>query len=149
MQAQVYTLSCSGFGWAEFLVHMNYIGLIEPPDAKYQSTSSPGLFTPLPIFNTQSMRFMNSTQFTLIDIAETLWMRTEALHNICSRDCNYLSSTFHFVKFAQSGRLKLNEMSTIAVPVIENLRPIDVPMIKNGPSMYLNDKKWPIDVPQW
>ena len=38
-------------------------------------------------------------------------------------------------------------MSTIAVPVIENLRPIDVPMIKNGPSMYLNDKKWPIDVP--
>ena len=27
------------------------------------------------------------------------------------------------------------------------LRPIDVPMIKNGPSMYLNDKKWPIDVP--
>ena len=61
------------------------------------------------------MRFMNSTQFTLIDIAETL--------------------------------LKLNEMSTIAVPVIENLRPIDVPMIKNGPSMYLNDKKWPIDVP--
>ena len=43
--------------------------------------------------------------------------------------------------------LKLNEMSTIAVPVIENLRPIDVPMIKNGPSMYLNDKKWPIDVP--
>ena len=42
--------------------------------------------------------------------------------------------------------LKLNDMSTIAVPVIENLRPIDVPMIKNGPSMYLNDKKWPIDV---
>ena len=39
------------------------------------------------------------------------------------------------------------KMSTIAVPVIENLRPIDVPMIKNGPSMYLNDKKWPIDVP--
>ena len=38
-------------------------------------------------------------------------------------------------------------MSTIAIPVIENLRPIDVPMIKNGPSMYLNDKKWPIDVP--
>ena len=69
-----------------------------------QSTSSPGLFTPLPIFNTQSMRFMNSTQFTLINIAETLWMRAEALHNICSRDCNYLSSTFHFVKFAQSGR---------------------------------------------
>ena len=92
---------------------------------------------------------MNSTQFTLIDIAETLWMRAEALHNICARDCNYLSSTFHFVKFAQSGRAqaKLDEMSTIAVPVIENLRPIDVPMIKNGPSMYLNDKKWPIDVP--
>ena len=35
----------------------------------------------------------------------------------------------------------------IAVPVIENLLPIDVPMIKNGPSMYLNDKKWPMDVP--
>ena len=84
--------------------NINYIGLIEPPDAKYQGTSSPGLFTPLPIFNTQSMRFMNSTQFTLIDIAETLWMRAEELHNICSRDCNYLSSTFHFVKFAQSGQ---------------------------------------------
>ena len=63
-------------------------------------------------------------------------MRAEALHNICSRDCNYLSSTFHFVKFAQSGQAQLNEMSTIAVPVIENLRPFDVPMIKNGPSMY-------------
>ena len=133
-------------GWAEFLVHINYIGLIEPPDAKYQSTSSPGLFTPLPIFNTQSMRFMNSTQFTLIDIAETLWMRAEALHNICSRDCNYLSSTFHFVKFAQSGRAQakwnVNDRCT-------GYWKFDVPMIKNGPSMYLNDKKWPIDVPQW
>ena len=74
-------------------------------------------------------------------------MRAEALHNICSRDCNYLSSTFHFLSLRNLDELKLNEMSTIAVPVIENLRPIDVPMIKNGPSMYLNDKKWPIDVP--
>ena len=148
MQAQVYTLSCSGFGWAEFLVHINYIGpriyrsligLIEPPDAKYQSTSSPGLFTPFPIFNKQSMRFMNSTQFTLIDIAETLWMRAEALHNICSRDCNYLSSTFHFVKFAQSGRAQVKW----------NVKDRCTGYWKFTTHWCTNDKKWPIDVPQW
>ena len=123
----------------EIKVHINYIGLIEPPDAKYQSTSSPGLFTPLPIFNTQSMRFMNSTQFTLIDIAETLWMRAEALHNICSRDCNYLSSTFHFVKFAQSGRAQAKW----------NVNDRCTGYWKFTTHWCTNDKKWPIDVPQW
>ena len=52
----------------------------------------------------------------------------------------------HFIllSLCNLDELKLNEMSTIAVPVIENFND---PLIKNGPSMYLNDKKWPIDVP--
>ena len=76
MQAQVYTLSCSGFGWAEFLVHINYIGLIEPPDAKYQSTSSPGLFTPLPIFNRPTHTTIGQTQVDFVDFHR--WVETNS-----------------------------------------------------------------------
>ena len=70
-------------------------------------------------------------------IAETLWMRAEALHNICSRDCNYLSSTFHFVKFAQSGRAQAKW----------NVNDRCTGYWKFTTHWCTNDKKWPIDVP--
>ena len=72
VQAQVYMLSCSGFGWAEFLVLINYIGLIEPPDAKV----SEHLFTrPLHTFADilypiDAIYELYTIRFTLIDIAE-------------------------------------------------------------------------------